>query len=322
MPDPVTLERKSASARHAKNGRFRVMIFRPRGYYPAGTICSPIGQFHADDEIAFSVTRGTPWPEELPYSEVNWLGPDDIRLLGSMMLTEPFLDGPRCCFDPVPFVIPIVERDLDLSYAGTAVRVKRALLAATGQPEFVDLQTILDDGLSGGRKPFSPDNLSLEMQPEYLAHISSDDHVLVRGLHALIKADMLSRHAEFWEEAAIATYISMEASFELVRRRLRASGIIDPTAREAGEWLYRTFDEPLGAHGADGMRYFEEFYAQRIQTRHPGSRFGDAPYAPIMADDYFHLRTALPGVFGYLAIGRHSRRFELLCAERRAIESA
>jgi hypothetical protein len=70
-----------------------------------------------------------------------------------------------------------------------------------------------------------------------------------------------------------------------------------------------TFDKPMGMFRAEGLKYFEEFYDQRIQTIHPGSRFGDAPYAPVMVDDYIHLREVLPQVFGYLLVGEHSPHF-------------
>jgi len=55
-----------------------------------------------------------------------------------------------------------------------------------------------------------------------------------------------------------------------------------------------------------------------VQTVHPGSRFGDAPFAPVMADDHIHLRQALPGVFGYLVLGEHNPFFWQEVANRKA----
>jgi hypothetical protein len=155
-----------------------------------------------------------------------------------------------------------------------------------------------------------PTGSSKRLQRRYYAAFSLENHILMRGVQALIKADMLSYHHEFQEEATIATFIALDASFEMVIRHLRASGIKNPGSREAGDWLNRTFDEPLGLSGGAGMRYFEEFYDQRIQTIHPGSRFGDAPYAPVMVDDWVHLRMTLPQVFGYLLIAEHAPHFQ------------
>src|SRR5450631_355682 len=98
MTSPTTIDRRLYEARRSRRSGYRVMLFRPSGRYPAAAICAPGGLFFADGEIAFSVTRGTPWPEGLPYSEVNWLLPGDIQLLGSIVLTEDFDGGPRCVF--------------------------------------------------------------------------------------------------------------------------------------------------------------------------------------------------------------------------------
>jgi hypothetical protein len=144
----------------------------------------------------------------------------------------------------------------------------------------------------------------------------------MRGVQALIKADMLSQHYEFQEEAAIATFIALDASFELVLRHLKFSGVNKPTAKEAGNWLYRTFDEPMGFIGADGLKYFEDFYDSRIQTIHPGSRFGDSPYAPLMIDDRIHLREMLPQVFAYLILGKHTPHFQRRVEAARQAASA
>ena len=134
----------------------------------------------------------------------------------------------------------------------------------------------------------------------------------------IVFAAMLAGHPEFCEEATVATFIALDASHELVLRHLRANGIANPSSTDAGNWLYVTFDEPMGVHGAAGLKYFEEFYAQRVQTVHPGSRYGDVPFAPVMANDYIHLREALPGVFGYLVLGEHNPFFWRGVADRKA----
>jgi hypothetical protein len=68
----------------------------------------------------------------------------------------------------------------------------------------------------------------------------------------------------------------------------------------------------LGLAYPEDYRYFQEFYDNRTRTLHPGSRLGDFPYAPLAADDYNHLRSVLPGIFGYLVTGKHTPEFEML----------
>jgi hypothetical protein len=138
--------------------------------------------------------------------------------------------------------------------------------------------------------------------------ISPTDYLLLRGLSALIKADMLSRYSEFAEESIIACFIALEASFRMIVRRMTAEGIKQPTAKDAALWLHEHFDKHLGLD-EPLEKYFEEFYEQRVQTLHPESRFGSFPYALVMHDDYVHLRSALRSVFAYLVSGEHNRGF-------------
>jgi hypothetical protein len=65
----------------------------------------------------------------------------------------------------------------------------------------------------------------------------------------------------------------------------------------------------LGIYAAEGLKYFLEFYAQRVKTIHPGSRFGDVPYAPTAYDDSIHLRGFLTGIFAYLCLAISRRPF-------------
>lgn len=315
----VKLKRRHDSADH-RHSAYRVTLFLPQGRYPQGTFCAPTGLFHADHEIVFSVTFGPPWHvvgDDLPYSEADWLLPDAVRLLGSLILTERFTDR-RCGFYPLPhskFVLD--EATIDLTRPETAWAVKLALLRTVENRLWAKRQVdrIWRQCLGHTFFLFDPYELEIDQYQRHWVHIDTKNYVLMRALQSLIKADMLAAHHEFTEEAAIACFIALDASFELVRRHLKASGLVDPSARDAGAWLFKIFDEPLGV-GVDGMKYFEEFYTQRVRTIHPGSRFGDTPFAAVAYDDYIHLRQALPQVLSYLVLGTHTPRFAEEIAER------
>lgn len=274
---------------------------------------TPNALFYADEDLAFAVTYGCGWQnvEHLAYSEVDWLEPELVRLLGSLMLAEDPEQGIRCRFYPVPYGgFDIAADRLDLTSTRTAKQILSALVETIDDVKWPAYTRSLWETCIGQTISLTDYPASYRrLHRRYHAGSCIDNFVLMRGFQALIKSDMLSQYPEFQEEAAIATFIALDASFELVTRHLEQIGISKPTSRDAGDWLFRTFDEPLGLYGAEGLKYFEEFYDQRIQTMHPGSRFGDAPFAPIMVDDRIHLRETLPQVFAYLIVGEHAPHY-------------
>ncbi|MBY0406577.1 MAG: acetyl-CoA C-acyltransferase, partial [Rickettsiales bacterium] len=73
---------------------------------------------------------------------------------------------------------------------------------------------------------FDPEaELDLQMRGIYWESIQPSNFLVMRGIQALIKCDMLAMHPEFQEEAAILAFVALDASFELVKRFLRTAGI-------------------------------------------------------------------------------------------------
>ncbi|WP_246892447.1 hypothetical protein [Achromobacter xylosoxidans] len=295
----------------AIDGRYqmRVTLFQPSGVYPKVKISTRHSAFWADENLAFMVARCTEWAGSLPHSDVMWLNPEEIRLLGSMMMTERFYGGQRCTFRLLPRCHAYVDGCIDLKKTGTLVQIKKLLLETRNHVDWGGMQNAWTAIGETKFQCFPSDWLQMEFQPLCWGRVSLHNMVLLRGIYALIKADMLALEYEFREEATINTFIALDASFELVLRHLKRFGNPSPSSRDAGAWLYRTFDEPLGLSYGENSRYFEAFYDQRIQTLHPGSRLGDMPFAPLAWDDYSHLRSALPGIFGFLLTGRHTPEY-------------
>ena len=136
------------------------------------------------------------------------------------------------------------------------------------------------------------------LQASVYQAIDSNDDVMMRGLGTLIRSKMLAAHWPFLEEAAVATFVSMEASYRLVLRRLRAEGVSDPTSRDAARFVAESFGENIVAE-----RYFEEYYDVRVATLHPESRSGSSAFAPMQADDHLDLYNGLLSMYRYLLIG-------------------
>jgi hypothetical protein len=303
----TTFERNDVS-----NPRYRVTPFKSTGIYPRGTFASNTGVFHADDEVVFAASYCSTWRarEDLPYSEVDWMNPELVRLLGSLMFCEQFSEGQRCWFYPEMYADLILTNEkLDLTQCATIAAIKEVVLTKPifTSPSRPNLPSM---GLISKGYLFDPeDELDLEMREIYWDSIQPSNFLVMRGIQALIKCDMLAMHHEFQEEAAILTFVALDASFELVKRFLRSTGISNPSSADAAKWFHQTFDGPMGFAQPSDANFFSDFYPQRVQTLHPGSRYGDSPFAAVAIDDRIHLRQALPGLFAFLLSGRHSPHY-------------
>lgn len=289
-----------------------VRIFHPRGQYPRTKIMQRNALFWADEEMVFSVTHSVPWrvhDEDAPYTEMDWLAPDEIQFLGSIFFSERRNDA-HIRFYPVFGYGPrIAQKVLDLSRQSVAERIRDSIRIRLAHAPWGHHGQELNECQTLRYSLLDPNTLNLDRQPMYWAGISTRDYVMLRGISALFKSDMLSSYYEFFEEAIISAFIALEASFRLIVRKLEREGVRNAGARDAAQWLFKHFDEPMGLPRPTIERYFEEFYDQRIMTLHPASRFGDNPYAPVSHDDYYHLRSSLREIFAYLAAGSHGPDF-------------
>ncbi len=316
---PEDLEVGFSFSGYDQKPRLRVMMFNPRGgSYPRGTFFCDDGFFHADVDLAFTVVRCSGWrsiDEDVPFSEFAWASPSQVRVLGALLFCQTF-DGAWIRLYPVvgPELV-LGTNELDLAEPGTVQLIKqRLLLSLKMQRLLPGFSRVPVNMLSESYHLLANvDGDDIEMdrfEPSY-QRIDPANFVLMRGLQALVKSDMLGRHQEFGEESVIAAFIALDASFSLVQRALKSEGVSNPSAHDAALWLHRNFYEPFG-HEPPGEleKYFQDFYDSRISTLHPGNRFGDFPFSPTMWDDAVHLRSQLRQVFSFLVHGAHFKDFE------------
>lgn len=290
---------------------YRVMLFEPKGRYPQGTWHLPNGFFYADEGIAFSVVHGEPWrmlDDDIPFSEFDWASPQELRLIASLLLCE-LTDRGRMTLYPVVRFGPLLDAArLDLQAPETAANVRSLLLY-----EIADAPSIGDfSTLAGLRRDHAryelidPKTFALDRRHEFWQALATPNYVLLRGVYALMKSDMLAVHYEFSEEAVVCLHIALDASFSLVLRQLKREGRRNPSAHDAAVWIHDHFNANFG-HAPPELeeKYFGEFYEQRVMTLHPASKFGDLPYSPTMHDDICFLRPWLREIFGYLLTGKH-----------------
>jgi hypothetical protein len=146
---------------------------------------------------------------------------------------------------------------------------------------------------------FRDNDARTELQQLIYSAIDVTDFLTMRGLSAYMRAQMLINRTAFVPEGLYALYVSLDATFSLVLRRLRAEGVIEPDAYDAQAFIEEAFgDEP------SNMRYFEEYYEDRIKALHPQSRLGTFPYPPVSMSEGYQLSNALREVWRFLIVGK------------------
>jgi len=218
---------------------------------------------------------------------------EEIRFLASISLAVPPADG-------MAYVYPL----------NTAFDVERGLpdgvvleLAHKYVERFMEedrrRDVVLPPVAGGPPYEWREKGVNAVLVAELVRDISLTDHLLMRGLSALLRSNMAWRHQEIAEAGQLLLYVALDASFQLVLRVLRERGLQNPSALDAGALI----DEVFNPHLCTGS-YFEDFYDARIKTMHPSSRFGIFPVAPLEADDFLFLRYGLIEVYHWLITKR------------------
>lgn len=279
----------------------------PMGMYPRFVAGDHDHGYLFDSAASITLVRVSEHPGQYEtYSEVEWAHPEEIGFFASMALA-------REDNEQAVIIYPLdggytVELDADVPLnSSELLQVVKAMMIrevlgsrAKRLHRFPDAYAWEPYDLppfASKRKYLESDGMVPDRQARALAAIEPTDFLMIRGLSTWLRSSMLSAHMNFTEEAITTLFISMEASFRLVRRRLIAEGNPDPNARDAAEFLGKVFNEdPLD-------RYYAEYYDSRIATMHPESRFGVFLHPPLMADDYYHLHASLRDLYLYLLTG-------------------
>lgn len=231
--------------------------------------------------------------EDEYYTEYDEPTPEEIRLLASLALP---IGRDRGFMSQYPCVVSIrldERRRLDdlEAIAAAEAALRHALASDATRPL--------------GGAPMPPGKyrhfhwpLPVSTHENLHANIDARDHLMVRGLATWLKSAMLNIHQVFAEEANYPLWISLDASFAIIQEVLRDTGVPNPSAVDAQNFLHDAFSE-----ARSGSRYFEEFYEDRIMTMHPQNRFGTFAFAPIGHDDFYALHDMLREVYRYVLLG-------------------
>jgi hypothetical protein len=223
-----------------------VRLLSPLGNYPtegfrhheAAMVLSP-------DVCAMPTAfRKVQLPEDY-YSEIEFLSPFEVRLLASVILSR-VPDSGSILLYPTQLAMQRPGPGFDLSEVGALDELMTEFrVFVQSEPQYRKLH---DPPLIGGLAYSFNEHASLRHahQHEIFDAIEVSDHLVIRGLGALIRAFMLFTFGEFTESAGMSLWVSMEASFEIIKGILRAQGIDKPTAKNAGDFVDDVFDNQFG----------------------------------------------------------------------------
>jgi hypothetical protein len=269
-----------------------IRLLSPSVEYAAGEFRNPEASIvvRPDLIVAIASFREIETPEDY-YSEIDFLSPFEIRLLASLLLSWDTESGMSWVYPTLTVQEkPCTGRDLSSAEVlDSLIGDFTAFLATCPGAEIHRPPCV--GGRSYRFNEYS--EIRRERQTEIFAAIDVTDHLLIRGLDALIKANMLGHFHEFVENACMSLWVAMEASLRMIQRELRASGTDNPTSKDAGRFLDDAFNWE-----SDG--YFVSYYDARIKTIHPESRFGIYPGASLQQDDFYDLYSTLILVYDFL----------------------
>lgn len=286
-----------------------VRVLSPMGRYPSKSFLTHKSAYIADKDISYTVIKYEKFKLEY-YSEMDWAHPEEIRLFASLLLPV-YRHGGRTVIYPFPMRHGVsVSGPINFESQYLVNKIKAILIDTIDESNKINAGGVsLPPANDGPVYDFDNEVINYELQTKVYSAIDNNDHLLIRGLSALIKSIMLSRHYHFIEEAIYALFVALEVSYRIVLRTLKHQGNKNPSSADAMNYILDAFDEPqIYVSNSSGKtrhlkKYFQELYESRIKSVHPESRFGIFPYAPLQVDDFYYYKDSLLAVFTYLLTG-------------------
>ena len=190
----------------------RVRMFSPLGFYPGHSIAIPGARFLVREDLIVSAIQLEP-PEthgfgDEHFSELEFLSLEEIRFLAAIVLAVHPDDGMAYSYPLVGHVDVAIGLDDD-----ALLEVARQHAASTAGQDWRYPDTVL---ATGGDRPaykWRETSVNVEQVVDVVRATQLSDHLLMRGLGALLRADMCWQHREIAETAVIQLYIVLDVSF-------------------------------------------------------------------------------------------------------------
>ncbi|MCO1381794.1 hypothetical protein [Burkholderia multivorans] len=287
-----------AFSKHDPARPVRVRVFSPLGFYPKHSIAIPGARLLVRDDLIVSAVQVEP-PEahgfgDEHFSDLEFLALEETRFLAGITLGVHPDNG-------MAYTYPL-SGHVDVAFGldeGALLKAAQQHAARISERGWWGPGTVLPPACGGPAYRWREVGINVARVLDVVRATQLNDHLLMRGLGALLRADMCWQHREIAEAAVIQLYVALDVSFQIVLEVLRGQGVPNPSALDAGALIDEVFNP-----GISTGSYFEDYYAGRVKTMHPSSRFGVFAVAPLEADDYYHLRHALVEVYHWLITER------------------
>jgi hypothetical protein len=280
-----------------------VRLLSPIGLYPNESVTVGNSIAYFGEDISFIIAPVD--DVESDYSEVAWLKLNEIRLLSSMLLS---IDDGMLLLHPHPHLHYIRIND-EVSISDILELLRSHLFQAIAVPDSYrenrghrflvqnpyNLHSSIGLPVVGDPKyRYRENSINTDVLLKLHSQIDITDKLTMRALVTLLRSSLLMCYSHLLEEAINSTFISLDASFSMVQRRLKELGIPSPSSKDASEFISNVFD----TYGSE--KYFQCYYESRIMAFHPSSRFGEFAHSPVVADDCYDLFDSLISVYRYL----------------------
>jgi len=290
---------------------FRLRPFSFLGSYPTPDIEIGTDMFLRSGHTFFCCTKnriveryGSTGVDQPAFEIDNWTV-QEVRFLASIYIGNG--EGTSVRLYPLP-----IYRDLDIEAPDAVLEDGGLLRDLTGATATDDHFMFGNQGMQATRldqyRTFDWDDRRLAQASTFWHAFDQDNALLVRGLHSLLKSEMLFSHFQFQDASLASAHIALDAAYSMVLRLMREAGKANPTSADAQAYLDDLWGVPR-----TGLRFFEDYYADRVRNFHTDSRYGAEPIPFFCIDDVLDLNSALKGVFYLLVTGdlhdetRHNR---------------
>lgn len=273
----------------------------PLGSYPEETFLGTTSALATAPDICFSIVRLHRGLEHWDFSEVDTLSPVEVPLLAALTLA---VDEGERYIEPYPTHQAIYLRaSSDRSLDAATVEEAREWIRAYVKRHKLE-QDVADivhrPPVAGGHEYDTVPSRNRDVHRNAILQLlESADPVTLRGLSALLKANMAWAHRELNEAACISLWISLDAVHSLVLHTLRRKGKTNPTSRDASDYVSSLY----GADLDEDDSLFKYDYENRIRLIHPDSKFGAEARPQLLADDFYELRHVVIELFHLLVTG-------------------